>query len=118
MRRFDDGALRIQANLTRSGVELVWRGRSDAREPERSFGSYLKSLAEELGPGRLVELDFRQLDYLNAASVKPILVFLQTIAPAAERVRVRFSAQKSWQRLSFKAMQAVLATRGNVEFEC
>jgi hypothetical protein len=65
-----------------------------------------------------VEFDFRSVEYMNSSSIRPILELLQSASSKSETVRVRYDGSKNWQRLSFQAIGAVLATLGNVEMTC
>lgn len=117
MKSFGFGALAVDVSAIRTEMTLTWRGTSDARDPSALLTPPLNAIAAGITANHSLVLDFRQLEYMNSSSVRPILAFLQQVSGTAKSVRVVYASQKSWQRLSFMAMRAVLATAKNVSFD-
>jgi hypothetical protein len=111
------GRLSVEPRATRAGLELQFLGSSEQRDPAATLAPFFGDVSKQLQSPRHVTLDFRQLDYMNSASVRPVLDFIQRLAADGHQVTVKYSTQKNWQRLSFKAAQAVLANLQHVSFE-
>ena len=111
---FKSGELAIGVELTMSMLKLSWRGRSVARDPAEVLKPFFETLGAHFDKQRDVELDFREFEYMNSSTLKPILAFVQTASGAVRSVQVKYDAKKNWQRLSFKLLQAVSSTWPNV----
>jgi len=92
-----------------------WRGRSEGRDPGRALEPLLKAVGADLAEVQSVEFDFRSMEYMNSSTIRPILQMVQNASSSVGTVRVVYDGSKNWQRLSFMAIGAVLATLGNVE---
>lgn len=107
--------LTIESRLEANQLIVRWRGRSESRDPSRTLGPILEAVTREVGTAPAVEFDFRSLEYMNSSSIRPILKLVQAASTRTKHVRVRYDDSKHWQRLSFVAIGAVLASLGNVE---
>jgi hypothetical protein len=117
MKTFEAGELRIEIKVASGLVRLTWLGQSNERDPSSVLRPFFDEVAGLLSKEREVELDFREFDYMNSSTFRPILSFVQNASRSSRSVNVRYDAQKNWQRLSFKTLQAVSATLGNVRVE-
>ncbi len=117
MRTFEAGELKIEIKVGAKLLKLTWLGQSNTRDPGQALRPFLEEMAQLFNKEREVELDFRNLDYMNSSTFRPILNLVQAASSAARAVSVRYDAQKNWQRLSFKTLQAVSASLGNVRVE-
>lgn len=107
--------LTIESRLESNQLMVRWRGRSETRDPSRALAPILEAVTREIGTAAAVEFDFRSLEYMNSSSIRPILKLVQSASTLTKHVRVRYDSSKHWQRLSFAAIGAVLASLGNVE---
>jgi hypothetical protein len=117
MMSLSQGQLRIQVESDESSMMLSWLGRSEERDPSATIGPFLSDVRKGILSGMNVVIDFRQLEYMNSSTVRPIVTFLKEASDASKDVRVVFDGQKSWQKLSFRALQSLAAVFRNVRFE-
>jgi hypothetical protein len=111
---FSSPELNIHVDLSLSKLRLSWRGRSTSRDPAGLLKPFFDTLSVHIDKQHDIELDFREFEYMNSSTLKPILTFVQTAAGEARSVEVKYDAKKSWQRLSFRLLQAVSSTWNNV----
>jgi hypothetical protein len=117
MKNFESGELRIEIKVFPGHVRLTWFGQSNERDPNTVLRPFFDEVAGLCSKEREIELDFREFDYMNSSTFRPILSFVQSASRTSRSVNVRYDAQKNWQRLSFKTLQAVSASLGNVRVE-
>jgi hypothetical protein len=117
MKSLKQGELRIDVEMTTASMVMQWLGRSEERDPGAVLGPFLGGLQPELHPEIEVVMDFRELDYMNSSTVRPIVTFLKQASDSSKDVRVMFDGKKGWQKLSFRALQSLAAVFKNVRFE-
>jgi hypothetical protein len=109
------GNLQIKVSTPEKLRTLVeWCGESDAMDPGSTLTPYLLELAQTLR-GRMVELRFHQLKYMNSSTVTPVMQFVQELSGLAESVTVLYRADLQWQATSFRAMRVVARKWNNVK---
>lgn len=113
--RYQTDQLTIESNRTRDKLVVRWLGRSEARDPGRVLQNVLEAVGNDVCEAKTVEFDFRSLEYMNSSTIHPILKLVQSASAKTNSVRIVYDGSKSWQRLSFMAMGAVLAGLSNVE---
>jgi hypothetical protein len=116
-RSFESGGLSIRVDAQFGKLKLTWGGQSVARDPSAVLNPFFESLSRYGSKTRDLDLDFRSLEYMNSSTLKPILTFVQAASSAYRSVGVRYDSQKSWQRLSFKLLQALAGSWQNVKIE-
>ena len=114
---FESGGLKVEVEVTRSALRLSWQGRSTERDPSKVLKPFFGTLEPHIKNDRTVELDFRDLEFMNSSTVKPILVFCEAASTKARSVSVRYDSHKTWQRLSFGLLKAMSRTWNNVTVE-
>ena len=109
------GNLQIKVSTPERLRTLVeWCGESDAMDPGATLMPYLVELAQTMR-GRIVELRFDKLKYMNSSTVTPLMQFLQELSGLAENVTVVYRAELQWQATSFRAMRVVARKWSNVK---
>lgn len=96
----------IHVQREASQVSVIWAGTSEAREPATYLLPYLDELVNELH-GALVEVDFSAMDYMNSATIAPIVRFLRALDRHATKVRVLYDPTRTFQRTTFSAIKAL-----------
>lgn len=107
----DDGIytrerLTVRRTQTKKQYVLSWSGECDFRNPSEILTPLLNSFLPELRDRQLV-LDFRELYFMNSASVTPILAFVKSICSKDVPVHLIYSASLSWQRSTALSMRAL-----------
>ena len=113
--RYQSEGITIECVSSRQQVTLRWLGRSDARDPRQTLKPLLEAVRSKLDSAQSVDFDFRSFDYMNSSTIGPLLRLIRDTSHNAATVRVLYDGTKNWQRLSFMAIGAVLASIDNVE---
>lgn len=112
---FVDKSLTLEVQNEAAAVRVVWRGKSNSREPERFLGPILQgALAMAGGGARPVVLDFTGLEYMNSSTFSPLVKMLGDAGGGGHRVEVEFSQGRKWQALSFSALKAFETPDGRI----
>lgn len=112
---FKSGELTISVSTSAQGVtSIAWQGTSDAREPGLELTPFLTKIAEELSGGA-VEVDFRKLEYMNSATVSPIIHFARALDSHGVKARLLYDAGIGWQRVNFVCMKTIAKTLKHIE---
>jgi hypothetical protein len=100
------GELLISVTTSGGVTRFEWRGTSDASDPGREITPFLTATADK-GEGQAFELDFRHLEYMNSATVAPIVHFIRLLDGRGIAVKLIFDVGVGWQRVNFVAMKSM-----------
>jgi hypothetical protein len=103
---FANDGLRIEVEERPGAATVHWLGVSDTRDPGQHLTPYLASLVEEL-EGKQVTVDFRKLEYLNSATVSPIIAFVKQLDARGIPATLLFDGTLDWQRLNARSLSAI-----------
>ncbi len=106
-----DGLVISACRLDGSGT-VNWVGVSDSRTPGTFLRPVLSELSEKL-KGADVTVDFSKLEYMNSATVSPLINFVKSLDGGCPHIRVLFS-DVDWQRTHLQCMRAIASTLRNV----
>ena len=99
----------------RERATIAWRGVADNRYP----GPFLDPLTEEW-VSKLsdveVTVDLRDLEFMNSATVTPLIKLVRRLDKNGKPVRVVF-LDVEWQRIHGNCMSAIARTLTNVKVE-
>jgi hypothetical protein len=112
---FERDSLSIVVHQRNGSAFVAWRGVSDARDPGSFLNPVLQQLSERLA-GLDVTVDFTALEYMNSATVAPLIKFVKVLDTHSERVRILF-ADADWQRIHLQCMRTIARTLKRVEVE-
>ena len=113
---FKSGELTLAVSESEGTVTIAWLGVSDAREPGRELNPYLAALAPKLA-GKKVDVDFRNLEYMNSGTVSPIIQFARALDQLGIATRLVFDAKVGWQRVNFVSLKAIARTLSHIIVE-
>jgi hypothetical protein len=114
-RRYEKDGLVLLASKVGNRSYIAWRGVSDARNPAAFLAPVFKELVE-YAKGSDVTVDFSRIEYLNSATVSPMLQLVKLLDANGHAVLVLFAAT-DWQRTHLKCMTAIARTLRNVTVE-
>jgi hypothetical protein len=100
------GDLEIRVERQGDQVTVRWRGVSDARDPGVEISPFLDGLVDGLA-GVVVHIDFSAMEYMNSATVAPILRFIRALERQASRIVILYDHDKTFQRTTFSAVRAL-----------
>jgi hypothetical protein len=110
--QFEQDGLVINASRTNAKGTVTWCGVSDSRTPGLFLRPVLRDLSEKM-KGAEVTVDFTKLEYMNSATVSPLINFVKTLDGTCTRILVLFS-ETDWQRTHLQCMRAIATTLRNV----
>lgn len=112
-----EGTLTIEELQTPDALTLVWRGKSNDRDPGRFLMPFLQAVLERSAlEARPVVLDFAALDYMNSSTFSPLVKALEQASRAGLHLRVEYASARKWQQLSFTALKAFATPDGRISF--
>jgi hypothetical protein len=106
--QFEQDGLLISASRGIARGTIAWQGVSDSQTPGIFLRTVLRDMSEKM-KGAEVTVDFTKLEYMNAATVAPLINFVKTLDGACSRILVVFS-QADWQRTHMQCMRAIATT--------
>lgn len=98
--------LTITVTEKETTIEVLWLGRSTAREPKlfiQPILSEIIALANKLQ--KSINMDFRKLEYMNSSTITPILRMLEDAAHANSVFAITYDSSLRWQELNFSALE-------------
>ena len=110
--QFEQDGLVINASRSNGKGTVAWRGVSDSRTPGFFLRPLLRDLSEKM-KGAEVTVDFTKLEYMNSATVSPLINFVKSLDGGCKRIVVLFS-ETDWQRTHLQCMRAIATTLRNV----
>ncbi len=112
---FEQDDLTIVVERSRDVAVVQWRGISDARNPAVFLNATTEAVLPKL-KGTKVTVDFRSLEYMNSATVAPLIQFVKTLDAHGLPVLVLFS-DTDWQRVHLNCMRSIARTLKHVQVE-
>jgi hypothetical protein len=112
---FEQDGLSIRLAHADGQVHVQWQGVSDSRSP----ATFLDPVIEQLvlaADGRPVTIDFTRLEYMNSATVTPLIQMVRALDAARCAVLLVF-AEVDWQRTHFQCLRAISRTMNDVKVE-
>ena len=113
--QFEQDGLVISASRANGKGTIAWCGVSDSRTPGIFLRPVLREVSEKM-KGAEVTVDFTKLEYMNSATVSPLINFVKTLDGIFTRILVLF-AETDWQRTHLQCMRAIATTLRHVAVE-
>ncbi|MBL9007165.1 MAG: hypothetical protein JNJ46_23110 [Myxococcales bacterium] len=92
---------------------ITWHGTSEIQDPAASIGGFLRSLIPVIQEKR-VTMDFRPLEYMNSATIQPLLQIMREYNAAGIFTEIVYDANIEWQRIVFRSVASISTTLANV----
>lgn len=106
IKEITENKLRLRATKADEVIGIVWEGKSQDREPGIFLRPFLESMMDQaLSSGSSIELDFRELQYMNSSTITPLVQMLEAARERSLSITVLYAAGKSWQEVSFSALR-------------
>jgi hypothetical protein len=113
--RFENDGLVITLASSQQSASIVWTGVSDTRDPTVFLGPLTERLTSSV-KGLETTVDFRKLEYVNSATVAPMISLVKALDANEMPVLVLF-ADADWQRTHLMCMKAIARTLKHVRVE-
>ena len=118
MERFTNGDLTIEPREddAHRALVLVWRGKSNARNPSQILQPYFAlATADALARNLALELDFATLEHFNSSTITSIIQLIQECRGKALKLALLYDPKIKWQKLSFDALRVFAKQDGLLE---
>jgi hypothetical protein len=113
--RWEEGTLALELADGEGGLVMVWRGRSEHREPGRFLVPILQdALTRARETGKQLVLDFTRVEYMNSSTFTPIVKLLDQARRSGVRIALEYSLERKWQGLSFSALRTFETKDGRI----
>jgi hypothetical protein len=113
--KFERDGLCIQMERAADLVTVSWLGVSDSRSPAAFLNPIIEQITRSAA-GSSVTVDFTRLEYMNSATVTPLISLVKSLDQAKAQVLLLF-AEVDWQRTHLQCMKAIARTMSNVRVE-
>jgi hypothetical protein len=113
--QFEQDGLVISASRANGRGTVAWSGVSDSRTPSNFLRPVLRDVLDKM-KGAEVTVDFTKLEYMNSATVSPLINFVKALDVTCTRILVLFS-ETDWQRTHLQCMRAIATTLRHVMVE-
>ena len=118
MENLSTGELTLEASedAAKRAIVLMWRGKSNARNPSQVLQPYFSTvLAAATSRSLGVELDFSSLEHFNSSTITSIIQIIQESRSKSVRLSIVYDARVKWQKLSFDALRVFAKPDGLLE---
>ena len=105
--------LQIRFSTENERPVISWHGSSELQDPSDSIGGFLHSLIPAIR-GKRVTMDFRLLEYMNSATLQPLLRIMREYNVSDVFTEILYDANVEWQRILFRSVAAISTTLANV----
>jgi hypothetical protein len=102
------GDLRIETLEDRGSpsVQLLWKGKSNHRNPSEVLGPYFLEVLASAGALRVpLELHFEQLEHFNSSTITSVIKLIQDARARTIKLVLVYDPTLRWQKLSFDALR-------------
>ncbi|HMU39330.1 MAG TPA: hypothetical protein PKE31_09980 [Pseudomonadota bacterium] len=116
IKTFEQEGLIIRFVQQTSLAKMIWMGVSDSRDPSKFLGSVTQTLLAEVHETPF-EIDLRSLEYMNSATLGPLMSFIKALDQNGVQTVLRFNTAVDWQRINCQCMKAVVRTLKHISVE-
>ena len=112
-KRYERGELVILFTQTEREAKMIWRGASDARDPNAFLEPVFNKVMADLDE-RSLTIDFTDLEFMNSSTVSPIISLLKTLDARGIKSRVVFGAE-DWQQVHLRCLRTITRVLKHVQ---
>ena len=113
--RYERDGLIVTLSREDGSATIAWQGTSDARDPAEFIDPLVQRLTRELR-GLRVALDLTGTEYMNSATLYPLLDLIRELDRVNLEVVVRFS-EEDWQQFLLRCVRTFAQTLQHVRLE-
>lgn len=98
----------IEAVLQGNVIELNWKGAIHSPNPEDFLDPYFDQVIQEAQKGKhSIKCSFVPLEYMNSASIPPLIGLLRSLAEKSIQAEFVYDASRKVQAASFRALDVI-----------
>lgn len=109
---YAQGGLVLEIEQEKTEARIVWKGVSQERNPGQFLNPLVQEWAAKLN-NVAVTVDLRQLEYMNSATVQPLVSLIKRLDASGMPIRVLFN-DVDWQKTHRNCMSAIARTLRHV----
>jgi hypothetical protein len=98
-----------------SGWNMKWLGKSRNPNPSAILLPYLDGVVNELNEGDKLEVNFKDLDFMNSSTVTSIIQLIKNLEKKNITTEVLYKARLEWQAACFKALDSIVRNYKNIK---
>jgi hypothetical protein len=112
---FESSLLKITLQENDKQIDVMWNGKSVDRDPSTFLTPILLNVLESSTRGeKAIQMDFRELEYLNSSTITPIIKILERAKRGNNYLTIVYKKSLKWQDLSFSALEIFQTQDGRV----
>ncbi len=119
MQSLSSGDLKIEyiPGTPTGPTQLVWRGKSNDRAPQRILEPYFLDALDDAGrTGTAIEMHFEEIEHFNSSTITAVIRMIEEARRRGVRLNLTYSRALKWQRVSFEALR-VFSSDGFIELK-
>lgn len=103
---YTNNMLTIVIEENQSEIIIKFKGKSTERDPSVFISPILlESLNNSKKFGKIIIMDFQELEYMNSSTITPIIKVLEIAGSQNSSVSLKYKKSKKWQDLCFSALK-------------
>ncbi|MDH4199803.1 MAG: hypothetical protein OEV66_05405 [Spirochaetia bacterium] len=100
-----DLSLSLEVQESPENIKIVFTGKSKAKSPSDFLNPVMQEVfANAIQEKKSIFLDFFNLEYMNSATVSPIIKFWAKLKDTGISLTVEYNGAISWQKTNFSAL--------------
>ena len=105
---FGDLTIVVGGSSVGEPIQLLWRGKSNDRQPGKTLDPYLGAVLQEASAqARPVEMRFEALEHFNSSTLTAIIGAVQKARHLRVPLALVFDKALKWQKLGFDALRVL-----------
>jgi hypothetical protein len=97
-------------------INIKWKGRCDFKDAASLLVPYLNNIiAHFKNSKKEFEISFLDLQYMNSASIMPILKFIRDLDLSSIKSIILYNKNSQWQKKSFEALKMVTSELKHID---
>lgn len=115
---FTAGDLTIDTEHDDGVLRLIWKGKSNARNPGQVLAPLFSSELERASnENRTLEMRFDQLEHFNSSTIAAVIQLIHQARAKTVRLSLVFDPSVKWQKLSFESLRVLSGPDGLLELK-
>ena len=103
-----EDSFEIEAIQSGETVELYWKGSLQSADPDEFLDPYFEKLLIYIRKNKLsVRCFFSKLEYMNSASIPPLIQLLRSLAKNEIKGEFIYDAERKVRSASFRALDVI-----------
>jgi hypothetical protein len=98
-----------------SSIQLLWKGKSNNRNPGEVLTPYFRTLLETAVERKLpIELHFEKIEHFNSSTITSMIELIQDSRARSVKLILVYDQALRWQRLNFDALRVFVSDKDDL----